>query len=425
MCVSLASKSYSRPTQKKRLNCAQAMKPHSGRLRHRVFQPVAIFFSILFLLMFEGCRGDSNATTSPVSATPTDYSQAQNWHTLPDASQRVDVLFFYPTTYRATPGTLGPIWTPAWNQSLTQAYADTALTSQVTTKTGVFAAAGTNLYVPYFQQASGDDVLNALLFSTAPQNAAAANQALQVAYTDVANAFDYYLAHFNKDANGNRRPFILAGHSQGSNLLLMLLQNRFSNPALRKLLVAAYVIGWSVTSADMQEHSASLARIGICGIPLTRLKGCIVTYNTQAYAGDWTMAPGSKNLGLVQKNAYSVNPLTWIASGPGEVESPGGSASANLGAVFFEGQLGTLSSVPFILNPDTGDYTYEIDNYTGATNNDGALVIDPSALPAPANQPNFEPPYNEAPFFHNYDYTFFYRNLERDVADRIHAWRPN
>jgi hypothetical protein len=363
-----------------------------------------------------------SSTTGPTGATPTDYSQAQNWETLPNASQPVDVLFFYPTTYSAPPGTLGPVWTPAWNQSLAQAYADPAIKFQITSKTGVFAEAGTNLYVPYYQQDSGVDVLDALLWSITPQNTAAANQATQVAYTDVANAFNYYLAHFNKDANGNRRPFILAGHSQGSNLLLMLLQDKFSDPALRELLVAAYLIGWSVTSDDMNNYPASLAQIGICGIPSTRLTGCIVTYNTQAYPGDWTMAPGPLKLGIVQKNAYSVNPLTWIASGPQEVESPGGSASANLGALFFEGQLGTVSPVTFNLNPDTGDYTYGIDHYTDAINKDGALVIKRLALLPPADQPNLKSPYNVVPFFHDYDYNFFYRNLERNVVDRINAY---
>jgi len=391
-----------------------------SRSQHQVFQRIAISFSILVLLPFVGCRGSSTATNSTVSAIPTDYSQAQNWETLPNASQGVDVLFFYPTTYGAQAGTLGSTWTPAWNQSLAQAYADTTIKFQVTSKTGVFAKAGTNLYVPYYQQASGLDLLDALLYSTTPQNADAANAALKVAYTDVANAFDYYMAHFNKDANGNPRPFILAGHSQGSNLLLMLLEDKFSDPALRKLLVAAYVIGWSVTSDDMNNYPASLAQVGICGIPSTRLTGCIVTYNTQAYAGAWTMA--GPELGLVQKNAYSVNPLTWVASGPGEVESPGGSALANLGALFYKGQLGTVTPVTFNLNPDTGDYIYEINNYTGAQNNDGALVINPSALPVPANQANLASPYNELPFFHNYDYNFFYRNLEQNVVDRINAY---
>ena len=398
--------------RKKRLN--------RSRSQHRVIERIAISFSTLALLLCAGCGANSTASAPTVLAPPTDYSLAQNWETLPNASQAVDVFFFYPTTYSAAAGTLGSTWTPAWNQSLAQASADATIKAQVTSKTGVFAKAGTNLYVPYYQQASGFDVLKALLYSTTPQNADAANAALQVAYTDVANAFDYYLAHFNKDVNGNPRPFILAGHSQGSNLLLMLLQNKFSDPALRKLLVAAYVIGWSVTSDDMNSYPASLAQVGICGIPSTRLTGCIVTYNTQAYPGDWTKA--GPLLGLVQKNAYTVNPLTWVASGPAEVEAPGGAASENLGALFYKGQLGTGTPVTFNLDPDTGDYTYEIDKYTGAQNNDGALVINPSLLPAPANWVNLASPYNKAPFFHNYDYNFFYRNLEQNVVDRISAY---
>jgi hypothetical protein len=404
----------------KKLNSVKAILADRNRSQHRVIQRMAISFSALALMLFIGCGGNSTASALAFSATPADYSRAQNWETLPNASQGVDVLFFYPTTYGAQTGTLGSTWTPTWNQSLAQAFADTTIKAQVTSKTGVFAKAGTNLYVPYYQQASGLDVLGALLYSTTPQNAAAANAALEVSYTDVANAFDYYMAHFNKDANGNPRPFILAGHSQGSNLLLMLLQNKFSDPALRKLLVAAYVIGWSVTSDDMNNYPASLAKIGICGIPSTRLTGCIVTYNTQAYAGDWKMA--GPMLGLIQKNSYSVNPLTWVASGPGEVEAPGGSASASLGALFYKGQLGTVTPVTFNLDNDTGDYTYEIDNYTGAQNIDGALVINPSLLPAPANQANLASPYNKVPFFHGYDYNFFYRNLEQNVVDRINAY---
>lgn len=388
--------------------------------QRRAFQRTALSFSIFVLPLIAGCGGNSTASPLTASATPTDYSLAQNWETLPNASHGVDVLFFYPTTYKAQAGSLSSNWTPAWNQPLAEAYADVKIKSQVASKTGVFAKAGTNLYVPYFQQASGSAVLDALLYSTTPQNAAAATQALQLAYTDVANAFDYYMAHFNKDANGNPRPFILAGHSQGSNLLLMLLENKFSDPALRKQLVAAYVIGWSVTSGDMINNPASLGQMGICGIPSTRVTGCIVTYNTQAYAGDWTNAGVME--GLVQKNAYSVNPLTWAASGPGEVESPGGSASVNLGALFFTGDLGTVSPVPFNLDPDTGEYTFEMDNYTGAQNNDGALVIVPALLQAPANQPNFISPYNSLPYFHHYDYGFFYRNLEQNVVDRVNAY---
>ncbi len=127
------------------------------------------------------------------------------------------------------------------------------------------------------------DVLNALLWQNTPGNTEVANQAMEVAYKDVSDAFDYYLEHYNKDAQGKPRPFILAGHSQGSNLMLYLLERKFSNPALRKLLVAAYVIGWSVTSDDMASYPESLQAIGICTDKTQT--GCIVTYNTQETPG--------------------------------------------------------------------------------------------------------------------------------------------
>ena len=111
-------------------------------------------------------------------------------------------------------------WSPGWNQSLAQAYADPIIKYQVESKIGVFAKAGARVYAPYYRQASGFDVLNSVLWQSTPQFANAANQAMQVAYSDVSAAFDFYLAHDNKDANGKSRPFILAGHSQGSNLLL-------------------------------------------------------------------------------------------------------------------------------------------------------------------------------------------------------------
>jgi hypothetical protein len=315
-------------------------------------------------------------------------------------------------------------WSPGWNQSLAQAYIDPIIKRHVETQIGVFAKAGTNVYIPYYQQSSGLDVLNSVLWQNTPQFAGAANQALQVAYADVSNAFDYYMAHYNKAANGQPRPFILAGHSQGANMLLYLLENKFGDPALRKLLVAAYVIGWSVTSDDMSSYPNSLALVGICRDKAQT--GCIVTYNTQQTPGDWSLVPASSRgkMELVRKNAYSVNPLTWVATEPGAVESTAAPATANLGAVFYKGSLPGADPAIFHPQPD-GTSTYEVNHYIGAQSNNGALVIDPAALPAPANYHNFFAPYNTLPgWYHGYDYTFFYRNIEQNVIARIKAYKP-
>ncbi len=385
------------------------------------FLAYALAFSIISPLTSYGVDEEKPV---PV-AVPTDYSQSQNWLALSTGSQLVDVFFVYPTTYNYDSRSHPPLtstWSPGWNQSLAQAYIDPIIKRHVETQIGVFAKAGTNVYIPYYQQSSGLDVLNSVLWQNTPQFAGAANQALQVAYTDVSNAFDYYMAHYNKAANGQRRPFILAGHSQGANMLLYLLENKFGDPALRKLLVAAYVIGWSVTSDDMNSFPDSLALVGICGDKAQT--GCIVTYNTQQTPGDWSLVPTSSRgkMELVRKNAYSVNPLTWVATAPGAIESTAVPATVNLGAVFYKGSLPGADPAIFQPQPD-GSSTYEVNHYIGARSNNGALVIDPAALPAPASYQNFFAPYNTLPgWYHGYDYTFFYRNIEQNIIDRIKAY---
>lgn len=390
-------------------------KAKSGFETHR-------FLGLLTLLvlfpLFSCTGGDGD---EGLFAVPTDYALTQNWQTLPVVdSQPVDVFFLYPTTYNYDSKTQPPLttsWSPGWNQSLSQAYADPIIKFQVSSKIGIFKKAGTNVFAPYYQQSSGIDVLNALLWQNTPQFSSAANQAMEVGYRDISNAFDYYLKHYNKG-----RPFILAGHSQGANLLLMLLERKFHAPALRKQLVAAYVIGWSVTADDMASYPDSLAQVGICRT--STQTGCIVTYNTQQTPGDWSLVPPDLRgkMELVRKNAYSVNPLTWIATDPGAIETSAAPASANLGAVFFKGALPGADQSIFTLQPD-GSYTYEVKNYIGAQSNNGALVIDPSALAAPASYGNFLPPYNTLPgWYHGYDYAFFYRNLEQNVMDRVKAY---
>jgi uncharacterized protein YneF (UPF0154 family) len=53
----------------------------------------------------------------------------------------------------------------------------------------------------------------------------------------------------------NGRPFILAGHSQGSNILLYLLSEYMKdNPKVYDRMIAAYVIGYSVTDQYLSEN---------------------------------------------------------------------------------------------------------------------------------------------------------------------------
>ena len=195
------------------------------------------------------------------------------------------------------------------------------------------------------------------------------------------------------------------------------------------------MIGWSVTADDMANYP-DLSLLGICGSK--EQTGCIVTYNTQQNPGDFSQTTPFPT-GIVQANAYSVNPLTWVQATRMKW-GPAAPATANLGAVFYEfqppvkPQLGPLpgaEATPGQVAPDWEKYliggvevsAVVIANYTGAQNNDGALVIDSNALPAPGNYENLNPPYNTLPgWYHNYDYAFFFFNLEQNVIDRIASY---
>ena len=73
-----------------------------------------------------------------------------------------------------------------------------------------------------------------------------AQQALDLAYGDVAAAFDQFV----KEAGD--RPIILAGHSQGALHLERLLQEKIAGKPIAKRVVAAYVVGWPIsTTADL------------------------------------------------------------------------------------------------------------------------------------------------------------------------------
>ncbi len=386
------------------------------------------------IIMFAGLT-QSIASNNAIH-NPTKYADLTNWQTLPGSIKHdVDVFFVYPTTYFPNQDSIGSEYSASWNQTIEQAKVDSGILAQVTSKSSVFYNnGGTNLYVPYYQQVSGRDYLNALVWKINTSNSDAATQGYEKAYKDVEQAFDYYLAHYNKG-----RPFILAGHSQGSMLLLTLLERKFSDPVLRKQLVAAYIIGWSVTSDDMSNYP-NLSKLGICSSK--GQTGCIVTYNTQQNPGDFTQTASCPNqpIGIVRANAYSVNPLTWIASNPNEHESKPAPATANLGALFYKFQSPRYPHLgPSLIGPkEEGKVapnweSYRIGgvdvnatkivHYTSAQNYNGALVVNPTELPAPGNYQNLNAPYNTIPgWYHNYDYSFFFFNLEQNVKDRIDSY---
>jgi hypothetical protein len=328
-------------------------------------------------------RSTATVSWTPVGDTATprpDYRQQQYWMMWPEnpTAYPVDVLFFHTTTFSDSnyqdPVTGAYLTAPrdstkpqVWNQTIAAAIQESAAKAVTNAQASVFAAS-CNIYAPFYRQAALPEVLW--------PDAAASERALSVAYTDIEAAFDYYMAHQNKG-----RPFILAGHSQGSNLLLWLLERRMSNPAYLNKLVAAYVIGWAVTRDELDAYP----HLEMCNSATQT--GCIVSYNSQGPQAMTSMArPG----------AVSVNPLLTVGSTSNDVAPK----SANLGTVLMPPFAATQTELP---------------QFTGAYNMDGALIL--------TDPPPGAPMASAAQVYHVFDYALFFRNLEQNAKDRISAYR--
>lgn len=187
--------------------------------------------------------------------------------------------------------------------------------------------------------------------------------------------------HFKKTWN-NGRPLILAGNSQGSVLILALLKHLKAQGEMPDNLVAAYIIGFTVTQNDLDELGMHLCR-GPEDL------NCIISYNTLAEGADkgFTLLPG----------ALCVNPLTW--------KSDEEKAGRNLHLGFVE------------------------------TKEDGTQIVHKNATDAWVNKKigavmvniyNKEsaPPREYFPKgdLHSYNYPLFFKNIEANVEERVSAY---
>ncbi|TPG67165.1 DUF3089 domain-containing protein [Hymenobacter nivis] len=312
------------------------------------------------------------ASASP--AVP-DYAQESAWAALPtrrdsadalphaaslrdrQATAAADVFFIHPTSY---------YWRGSWNAAVGNArlnrYTDR---TTIFNQASVFNAAA-RVYAPRYRQAT--------LYSFFDKQGPSGQQALDLAYADVKAAFQYYLAHYNQG-----RPLIIAGHSQGGTHATRLLHDFFDHdPALRKRLVAAYLIGCQAKTNEYQI-------LRPCADSLAT--GCYVAWNTSERGFDY---PPYHGLAVV-------NPLTWT------LDTARAPAALNRGGV--------------------GPHLKRIDAHvTDAQIHRGLLWITP---PQVRGYPRFLlPGYPELRHsFHAADIGLFYMNIRENATARVRAWQ--
>ena len=311
----------------------------------------------LVLMLYWSCGITARAAASSGTCPQIpDYQKADSWvYQAPTPDKPVDVFYIYPTIY----GDISPANMDINNASLRKT-AEHLMDAQA----GAYSKAA-NLFAPYYRQMS--------FAKLDPESDMFQNKYFKLGYSDVTRAFTYFLENLNQG-----RPFIFAGHSQGAMVLINLMRDQFNNPELQKKLVAAYLIGYSVTQKDFTTYPWMKPATGATDT------GVIISYNTQS--PDATESP------VLLPGAYCINPLNWTTDGtPAD-------KSLNLGAVFF--------------NDTTSHIDREVLHYTGARVNTkiGALIATP---PDTLNVGDFPPG-----VYHRFDYALWYRNLQANVALR-------
>jgi hypothetical protein len=200
-----------------------------------------------------------------------------------------DVFFVHPTTHRG----LGEEWNAAWNNEVAQAIADSwPLQHQAS----AFRGCG-RVFAPRYRQAH-----LRVFYQDMPDGEAA----LELAYSDVERAFNWYLENEDRGL-----PLILAGHSQGSYHLIRLMRERFDEPgsALAQRLVAAYVPGMQLDPAGF-KHLQPMHEPEATGGYLTWMtvtRGFYPDYYRDHFVNNPTVNPTTWTADLEEYSAYGAH----------------------------------------------------------------------------------------------------------------------
>ena len=158
------------------------------------------------------------------------------------------------------------------------------------------------------------------------------------------------------------------------------------HPEYRESMVAAYVLGYSVTDDYLKANPHLKFAEGEDDT------GVIISWNTEGEAN------ANADSFVVVDSAISINPLNWKRD---ETPAP---ASDNLGA-----RIKNSETSEYEIVPAAADATVNVARGTVVTHTDAIQPIDASLGFGPAS-------------YHNGDYSLWYCNIANNVAKRIAAW---
>ncbi len=324
---------------------------------------IFLFSIVVFLFAFlYGCKDN---ITDPQDIA-TDYSNPARWLSVPDTVHNVDVFYMYPTSCEVNTNPNNPqvcaIDDPVMLRDSRLAFDRQATAFENTC----------NVFAPFYRQVN------------------TYNTTLMTPTYDAIAAFDYYIKHFN-----NGRPFILAGHSQGGNVLHNLLSDYLKyNTQVYSRMIAAYIIGFPITQQYLSQNPHLKFATGPDDT------GVIISYNTQS------SDVSSPNPILFNSIGIVINPVNWLR------DETYASISQGLGSILPD------STGKFVPVPQCADAKIDIAK--------GVLVAN---VPLPLKELIFKLDSLEGfprGVYHSFDYPFYYFNIRENAANRIqHYFNKN
>ncbi len=314
-----------------------------------------------------------------------DYTKEESWLARPgladDPSQWLPegvgidsgdaaVFYIHPTTY---------LERDRWNAPLNlTGDAEFRRRLFVQSQASAFNGAG-EIWAPRYRQAA----FGAFLLESKDAKAA-----LDLAYNDISAAFDRFVSE------AGARPLILAGHSQGALHLERLLRERVAGRPIARRIVAAYVVGWPISTA------ADLPALGLPACRAATQTRCILSWlsfgdpaNPDLVLHSYEKSAGFGGTRRRREDVLCVNPITGTQGGAAPPQD-------NPGVIIPSPDLRSAKLMQGTL---------------GAHCDQGLLVIDGKIPPL---GPYVLPGNN----YHVYDYALFWAAIRRDSERRIAAW---
>jgi hypothetical protein len=171
-----------------------------------------------------------------------------------NSASKFDCFYIYPTVSQESTPNSNLVVQPAETQSAEEQAAWFSTVCRV--------------WAPMYRQVTFKEILSA--------NLTANSAPIKIAYRSILSGFEDYLRHYN-----DGRPIIFLTHSQGSVMLIRLLQNlveRDHDTALRNRIVYSIILGGNVVVPNGALEGGTFSSIPVCA--RTGETGCYIAYSS-------------------------------------------------------------------------------------------------------------------------------------------------